>query len=311
MYHVIFDQTMNSSSSIKSILPFALSIFFIALCSAYQTFGQASIVRNRLQSLAMGKIEEVRKDLPDLLAEFPDDPGVLFLHASVLEDMSKSLPMYQRIVKEKPDCEWADDAQWRIVHYYAMKRDTVKAREEMNNYRIAYPKSELLLTAYDLLRATVGGAGRMKKQDTKTDVKVEPKSEPKIEPKSEPKSDPKKGVKDEVKPSTNPPKSNPGKDNGDLIVNGNDKDPKDDRNNTLFTLQVGVFKTKAAAQEEYNEYKSKRMKVNLTDRKMPDGTFRYVVTIGEYTSRKNAEAGVGLVKDICNCTPLIIQKLDQ
>jgi uncharacterized protein YegP (UPF0339 family) len=38
---------------------------------------------------------------------------------------------------------------------------------------------------------------------------------------------------------------------------------------------------------------------------------RYVVTIGEYSSRKNAEAGVALVKDVCNCTPLIIQKLDQ
>jgi uncharacterized protein YegP (UPF0339 family) len=44
---------------------------------------------------------------------------------------------------------------------------------------------------------------------------------------------------------------------------------------------------------------------------MPDGSLRYVVTIGEYSSRKNAEAGVALVKDICNCTPLIIQKLDQ
>jgi hypothetical protein len=302
-------------SFIKSTLPMALSVIIIALCSAFQAFGQASIVRNRLQSLAMGRIEEVRKDLPDLLAEFPDDPGVLFLHASVLEDMTKSLPMYQRIVKEKPDCEWADDAQWRIVHYYAMKRDTAKAREEMNNYRNAYPKSELLLTAYDLLRATVGGAGKMKKQEAAPPVNTLPKTDTlKIKP------EPPKGVKggnqpkqqiDPPKQQIDPPKEKTGNKESDLIVDGPVNIPSGGRDNTLFTLQVGVFKTKAAAQEEYNSYKSKRMKVNLTDRKMPDGTFRYVVTIGEYSSRKNAEAGVGLVKDVCNCTPLIIQKLDQ
>jgi len=96
-----------------------------------------------------------------------------------------------------------------------------------------------------------------------------------------------------------------------LITRGNITNPKNYRTETLFTLQVGVFKTKAAAEQEFEDYKAKRMKVNLTDRKMPDGSLRYVVTIGEYSSRKNAEAGVALVKDVCNCTPLIIQKLDQ
>jgi septal ring-binding cell division protein DamX len=243
----------------------------------------------------MGKLDEVKRDLPDLLAEFPDDPGVQFLHASVLEDMSKSLPMYQRIVKEQPDCEWSDDAQWRIVHYYAMKRDTAKAREEMQNFRSAYPKSELLLTAYDLLRATVGGAGRPSKQTIKQENKTEQKNEEK-----------KIIKKDSITKSSKITKID-----SSLITRGNISNPKTNRIETLFTLQVGVFKTKAAAEQEFEDYKAKRMKVNLTDRKMPDGSLRYVVTIGEYSSRKNAEAGVALVKDICNCTPLIIQKLDQ
>jgi hypothetical protein len=293
----------NPMKFIKMAMPIVLSAILLGLCTSPLALGQASIVRNRLQSLAMGKLDEVKRDLPDLLAEFPDDPGVQFLHASVLEDMSKSLPMYQRIVKEQPDCEWSDDAQWRIVHYYAMKRDTAKAREEMQNFRSAYPKSELLLTAYDLLRATVGGAGKMKKQEVK--------QFPKTEPKSDPKAEPKKDVKEGIKTPSSSQNLKTGKDDGNLIVSGNDTEMKPNRNNTLFTLQIGVFKTKAAAQEEFNEYKSKRMKVNLMDRKMPDGSFRYVVTIGEYTSRKNAEAGVALVKDVCNCTPLIIQKLDQ
>ena len=280
---------------IKMAMPIVLSAILLGLCTSPLALGQASIVRNRLQSLAMGKLDEVKRDLPDLLAEFPDDPGVQFLHASVLEDMSKSLPMYQRIVKEQPDCEWSDDAQWRIVHYYAMKRDTAKAREEMQNFRTAYPKSELLLTAYDLLRATVGGAGRPSKQTIKQENKTEQKTEEK-----------KIIKKDSISKNSNSTKID-----SSLITRGNITPPKTNRAETLFTLQVGVFKTKAAAEQEFDDYKAKRMKVNLTDRKMPDGSLRYVVTIGEYSSRKNAEAGVALVKDVCNCTPLIIQKLDQ
>ncbi|MCE2755400.1 MAG: SPOR domain-containing protein [Ignavibacteriae bacterium] len=280
---------------IKMAMPIVLSAILLGLCTSPLALGQASIVRNRLQSLAMGKLDEVKRDLPDLLAEFPDDPGVQFLHASVLEDMSKSLPMYQRIVKEQPDCEWSDDAQWRIVHYYAMKRDTAKAREEMQNFRTAYPKSELLLTAYDLLRATVGGAGRPSKQTIKQENRTEQKTEEK-----------KIIKKDSISKNSNSTKID-----SSLITRGNITPPKTNRAETLFTLQVGVFKTKAAAEQEFDDYKAKRMKVNLTDRKMPDGSLRYVVTIGEYSSRKNAEAGVALVKDVCNCTPLIIQKLDQ
>jgi len=283
----------QSSKSLTSALPIIASAILFALWTSPFASGQASIVRNRLQSLAMGKIEEAKRDLPDLLAEFPDDPGVQFLHASVLEDMSKSLPMYRRIVKDQPDCEWADDAQWRIVHFHAMKRDTLKAREEMQNFRNAYPKSELLLTAYDLLRATVGGAGKPNKQA----IKPITTSDQKIVKSETPK-------KDSITAITKPAKIDSG-----LITRGNTI--KTNPFEPLFTLQVGVFKTKAAAEQEFEEYKAKRMKVNLTDRKMPDGSLRYVVTIGEYTSRKNAEAGVGLVKDICNCTPLIIQKLDQ
>jgi len=285
----------NPMKFIKMAMPIVLSAILLGLCTSPLALGQASIVRNRLQSLAMGKLDEVKRDLPDLLAEFPDDPGVQFLHASVLEDMSKSLPMYQRIVKEQPDCEWSDDAQWRIVHYYAMKRDTAKAREEMQNFRTAYPKSELLLTAYDLLRATVGGAGRPSKQTIKQENKTEQKTEEK-----------KIIKKDSVAKNSKITKID-----SSLITRGNITNPKNNRTETLFTLQVGVFKTKAAAEQEFEDYKAKRMKVNLTDRKMPDGSLRYVITIGEYSSRKNAEAGVALVKDVCNCTPLIIQKLDQ
>lgn len=133
-----------------------LCIVFVFLLTVTISFSQSSLVRNRLQSVALGKVDEVKRELPDLLAEFPDDPGIQFLHGVVLEDASQALKIYEKIIKEHPDCEWADDAQWRIVQFYALKNDTSRARKELKVYRDKYPQSEFLLNASEMVKSTVG-----------------------------------------------------------------------------------------------------------------------------------------------------------
>ncbi len=116
---------------------------------------QQPAIRPLLQAIAMGKTDEVRKKLPDLLVEYPDDPGIQYLHAVLLEDAAKATPLFERIVKNYPTSEWADDAQWRIVQYYAMKKDTARARTELTVFRTKYPQSEFLLAATDAVKFTV------------------------------------------------------------------------------------------------------------------------------------------------------------
>lgn len=243
---------------------FLLGMMIAFLGCTSQTFGQSDQVRGALQELAMGNRTNAMNVLLDLIIEYPEDPGVVFLHASLLKNNAKAIPMYKKIVKGKPDSEWADDAQFRIISFYANKRDTVKAREEMQKFRINFSKSELLPEAHEILRL-VGGAGLPKPPETKNNSNQ---------------------IKDKTVEDG-------------LIVN---------QNSAMFTLQVGVFKTRKAAEEEYKMYKDKRMRCELSERKMPDGTMRYVVTIGEYSSRKNAETAVPIVRDQCNCTPLVIQR---
>lgn len=266
---------MSTNSIIHSMVKPRLhivSVLSLILLFTAPSFGQSIEVKGALQELGMGNRTNAMSALLDLIIEFPDDPGVVFLHASLLKNNAKAIPMYKKIVKGKPDSEWADDAQFRIVSYYATKKDTVKAREEMQKFRDAYPRSEFLPDAYEILRNTVGAG------------KYNP-----------------------------PPKSDSSKEKAKLGIDSLIIDDKSESNpqpssSGSFTLQVGVFKTRAAAEEEYQSYKSKRMRCDLSERKMPDGSMRYVVTIGDYTSRKNAEAAVPIVRDQCNCTPLIIQK---
>ena len=311
---------MNASilSTVHSLRILLLVCSCIGFLAADNTaYSQASIVRNRLQLVAMGKIDDVKKELPDLLAEFPEDPGIQFLHASVLEDLNKSLPIYQKIVNGKPDCEWADDAQWRIVHYYTMKRDTNRARAELQNYRKNYPQSEFLLSAYDLIRATVG-AGKFTVEGSEPKSKV-------ISQLSNSKSIPeKKGIDSSVitkstsKNSTSKTetsiKSSDGKSSKSDSVSSSSKKlvaaeiVKSGKSETIFTLQVGVFKTSKAAETELADYTQKRLRCSVIERKLADGSMRYVVAIGEYKSKKNAEDAIEIVKEQCNCSPLIIQK---
>jgi hypothetical protein len=240
-------------------------------CFSLPAFGQSNEVRSALQELALGNRTNAMNVLLELIIEFPDDPGVVFLHASLLKNNVKAIPMYKKIVKGKPNSEWADDAQFRIISYYATKKDTAKAREEMQKFRNEYPKSEFLPDAYEILRNTVGGSGKnvgvISKQSTDTS-------------------------------------------NRSLIVTSIDTTKTISKKmvNGQFTLQVGVFKTRVAADEEAQTYTNKRLRCNVIERNMPDGSMRYVVTIGEYTTRKNAEAAVPIVRNQCNCTPLIIQK---
>lgn len=131
-------------------------IFIGAFAAIVAANAQQPAIRPLLQAAAMGKTEEIRKKLPDLLVEYPDDAGVQYLHAVILEDAVKAAPLFEKIVKNYPTSEWADDAEWRVVQYYAMKKDTARARKELTNFRSSYPQSEFLLAASDAVKFTVG-----------------------------------------------------------------------------------------------------------------------------------------------------------
>ncbi len=55
------------------------------------SYGQSEKIKEYLKMVEEGKVTEVKLALPDLLAEYPNDPGVQFLHASVLEDATKAV----------------------------------------------------------------------------------------------------------------------------------------------------------------------------------------------------------------------------
>ncbi len=346
-----------------------LAVFSILISS--NALGQASLVRNRLQAVALGKGEDVKRELPDILAEFPDDPGVQFLHGVVLEDAARALKIYEKIVKEHPECEWADDSQWRIVQFYSLRRDTTRARKELKTYREKYPQSEFLLNAAEMVKATVGfpkidkastaptavteaktavqepkstpkpaattvqpdpkAAAKPTVADPKTPAKpsaLDPKATTKAAPETKPVAktavpETKPGAKPktpetkpvakptafETKPGAKPnvPETKPAaKPTAPETKTAAKAEPKESPKE-VFSLQVGSYDTREAAENEVKNYKQKRMRASVTEKTI-DGATKFAVFIGEYSSKESAEKAKELVQKSCNCTPFVVGK---
>jgi len=117
-----------------------------------ELFAQTAKISEYLKMINEGKITEVKLVLPDLLAEYPNDPGVQFLHASVLEDATKAVEIYEKIIRNFPQSEYSDQCYWRIVQYYVIKGELERAVKEFENYKRNFPNSSFITPAGDLIR---------------------------------------------------------------------------------------------------------------------------------------------------------------
>lgn len=128
----------------------------VLLLGASALQAQQTNVKQYIQQVAAGWTTDAKKALPDLLIDAPDDPAVLFLHASLIDDPKKASPLLERIVDAFPKSEWADDAMARLVIIAATKNDAEKARKTFATMRDQYSQSDLLPVVYEVMRSTVG-----------------------------------------------------------------------------------------------------------------------------------------------------------
>lgn len=117
---------------------------------------QKTPVKTYIQQVAKGWTSDAKKALPDLLIDQPDDPAVTFLHATLVEDPERAMPLFERIVQNYPSNEWADDALLRLILHACIKKDAEKAKTQFRKMRDLFSNSDLLPVAYDAMRMSVG-----------------------------------------------------------------------------------------------------------------------------------------------------------
>jgi len=89
-----------------------------------------------------GRTEQVRSEIPTLLAKYPNNPAVFFLQALVTVDGTEAVRTYQSIVDNFPKSEWADDALYKVYQFYYAIGLYRTAEIKLNQLKTSYPASK-------------------------------------------------------------------------------------------------------------------------------------------------------------------------
>jgi hypothetical protein len=263
-----------------------LTIIAIAISiSTVVSEAQNDRIKYYLQLAAQGRIDEVKRDLPDLLVDYPDEPGVQLLHAVILDDVFKSVKLFEKIFEKYPTSEFADEAYWRTIQFYAIKGDTSEAGRLLEKYRKAFPSSQYLIIAAEALRSASG----ITRTSGRTTVLKINKTQPETPKKTEPQPE---IIKAEPVKKSMPEPESPKK---NLKKKGS------------YGLQVGIYSTLEAAEQEVERFKDVRLKAEILTKSI-NGEKKFAVVIGDYSTKESAEAAKNIVQQQCNCSPLIFEK---
>lgn len=303
---------------------------FVVLIS-FSSFSQSDKVKLYLKQIGAGKIDDVKQKLPDLIAENPDDPGVQLLLGIVIDDCNRALEYFKKIVNKYPDSQWADDAYWRIVMYYALKGESEIAQNELANFRKRFPSSEFLNPATDIVRTSVQiSKSENASKYVKATNDIEEEDNIATKPKSTEtaknnlnknasnkavtgKTTSANSASKEKAAAQKPASVKTSKENAVKPTDKKSKDKSEAKEDTpasekiVYGLQVGIYSTREAAEAEKERFHKQRLRTNLLV-KTVDGQKMYAVVIGEYSSLESAEAAKKIVQQQCKCNPIVFKK---
>jgi cell division septation protein DedD len=123
--------------SYRSILAGALLIRLTALA-------QDADVQRYIGMINNGQVEEVRGQVPALLEQYPNHPGVLYVQALVTKEGAEAARVYQSIVDNFPRSAYADAALYRIYQFYYALGLYRTAELKMAQLKRDYPASRYL-----------------------------------------------------------------------------------------------------------------------------------------------------------------------
>lgn len=294
---------------------FVLILLLVTTSNLLMSQGKVSdeSVGEYLKYVAHGRVSEVKMILPDLLAEYPNDPGVKLLHAVVIEDASKALDIYKKIVQDYPQSIWADDAYWRIIQYYAIMGEVEKSQYELSNFRKRYPSSTYLGPATDVVRSAERMAPLLKEKTMIAQTQPVVVKETAVikgiytEPIA---NIPAKEDAAKVETNTVVPPAAPQKTMAAPPVkkaNNNTFSSDEVKSGTRYGLQVGIYRELVSAENEKNKYLEKRIRTSIMER-IINGETMYAVIVGDYSSKDRAEKAKKIVQRECNCQPIVLEK---
>jgi hypothetical protein len=106
-----------------------------------QTNSSEPDIRHRLEMIEKGQAEAVRAELPSLMTNYQNNPGVMYLQAVLTTDGTEAAKLFQNIVDNFPKSEWGDDALYKLYQYYYSIGLYKTADQKLTQLKEEYPFS--------------------------------------------------------------------------------------------------------------------------------------------------------------------------
>ena len=126
---------------VKSAIVLSVNFIVLVLTLNAQTSGSGPDIRRRLEMIEKGQAESVRAELPSLMTNYQNNPGVMYLQAVLTSDGSEAAKLYQNIVDNFPKSEWSDDALYKLYQYYYSVGLYKTAEQKLQQLKEEYPFS--------------------------------------------------------------------------------------------------------------------------------------------------------------------------
>jgi hypothetical protein len=98
-------------------------------------------IRHRLELIENGQADAIRAELPSLMTNYQNNPGIMYLQAVLTTDGAEAAKLYQNIVDNFPKSEWGDDALYKLYQYYYSVGLYKTAEQKLVQLKEEYPFS--------------------------------------------------------------------------------------------------------------------------------------------------------------------------
>jgi len=121
-----------------------LGVVIAVLVMNAAVFGQGSgpDIDRYMGMINAGKADDVKREIPTLLSQYPNNPGILYLRGLVTTEGAEAVRIYQSVVDNFPQSEWADDALYKVYQYYYALGLYRTAELKLDQLRKEYPTSK-------------------------------------------------------------------------------------------------------------------------------------------------------------------------
>ena len=99
-------------------------------------------IQRYLDMIQRGQADQVKVELPNLVARHQRHPGVIYLQGMLTSDGAEAAKVFQNVVDNFPESEWADDALYKVYQFYYSLGLYKTAEGKLAELRRKYPQSE-------------------------------------------------------------------------------------------------------------------------------------------------------------------------